>query len=111
MEPIENSPVVETFRLGMISYMTTLCLQMRSVKFRFVALANNLREGYQKIGPPELCAPNTRLVIAWTLKPEKNLQSFMWIGNVHDTIGLKVYQRLVFHITQIPTESFAGSPA
>ncbi|KAK2013452.1 hypothetical protein LZ32DRAFT_658025 [Colletotrichum eremochloae] len=67
LEPIEQSSVSETFRLGMISYIATLFLKVQGAKITLTFLAGQLRSHCQKLHVSELSTTTVRLMFVWTL--------------------------------------------
>ncbi|KDN61243.1 hypothetical protein CSUB01_11900 [Colletotrichum sublineola] len=67
LEPIEQSSVSETFRLGMISYIATLFLKVQGAKITLTFLTDQLRSHCQKLHVSELSTTTVRLMFVWTL--------------------------------------------
>ncbi|TDZ40385.1 hypothetical protein C8035_v004139 [Colletotrichum spinosum] len=67
IDPIDNSPLTEAFRLGMLGYITTLFLQLCGIRFRFSLLAKKTRAACKKVTVSDLSTPAAKLVHVWTL--------------------------------------------
>ncbi|WDK21969.1 hypothetical protein CGRA01v4_13259 [Colletotrichum graminicola] len=136
LNPIEQSSVSEMFRLGMISFITTLFLKVQGAKIELTFLAGQFRSACQNLDVSELSTTTVRLMFAWALvvgaisvfdgsddlwllpklaslrdslgptwpEAKASLEQVMWMDMVHSPTGVKVFQKLVLHVAQIPLE-------
>ncbi|KAK2058440.1 hypothetical protein LY76DRAFT_57704 [Colletotrichum caudatum] len=134
LEPAEQSSVSEMFRLGMISFVTTLFLKVQGAKIELTFLAGQLRSACQDLDVSELSTTTTRLMFAWALvvgaisvfeerddpwllpklaslrdslgptwpEAKASLEEVMWLELIHSPNGIKVFQKLVLHVAQVP---------
>ncbi|KAK1979064.1 hypothetical protein LZ30DRAFT_751698 [Colletotrichum cereale] len=67
LEPAEQNSVSEMFRLGMISFITTLFLKVQGAKITLTCFAGQLRSACQNLHVSEFSTATVRLMFAWTL--------------------------------------------
>ncbi|KAK2001689.1 hypothetical protein LX36DRAFT_328304 [Colletotrichum falcatum] len=144
LDPIEQSSLSETFRLGMMGYITTLFLKVQGAKITLTFLAGQLRSACQGLCASELPTTTARLMFAWALvvgaisvfderddswllpklaslrhslgptwpEARASLEKVMWMELVHGPNGIRVFQKLVLHVAQVPLDGplHSGAP-
>ncbi|OHE94943.1 hypothetical protein CORC01_09737 [Colletotrichum orchidophilum] len=137
LEATTQNPLADLGRLGMISYITTLFLQVQGAKISFTSLASNLRSACQNFEVLASTCSTTRLLLAWTLvvgaisvleeeddswllpklanlrdslgptwpEAKAKLEEVIWTENIHDSAGIKVFEKLVLYVAKVPRNS------
>ncbi|KAK1523782.1 uncharacterized protein CCOS01_08869 [Colletotrichum costaricense] len=136
-ETTAHNALAELGRLGMISYITTLFLQVQGAKFQFTSLTTKLRSACKNLEISASTCAATKLLLAWSLvigaisvfeeqddrwllpklanlrdslgptwpEAKAKLEDVIWTENVHDSAGIKVFEKLVLHVARIPRAS------
>ncbi|OHW98964.1 hypothetical protein CSPAE12_02353 [Colletotrichum incanum] len=95
LEPTTQDNVSEMFRLGMISYITTLFLKVQGTKIPMTSLAGQLRSVCRNLEVSESLTTTVRLIFAWTLvvgaisvfEEYDDLWLIPKLAALHDSIG------------------------